>query len=62
MANIQNYVGMTEDAAIKAIEKDGFRARVVAKDGEHYIVTADYRLDRVNLTIKEGKVTSADIG
>ena len=58
----QKYVGLTESEAVQAIKKDGLRPRVVSRDGEHYVITMDYRTDRVNLTITEGKVTSAHVG
>jgi hypothetical protein len=58
----QKYVGLTESEAVEAIKQDGLRPRVVCRDGEHYVITMDYRTDRVNLTVTKGKVTSVHVG
>ena len=55
-------IGMTEDEAVEAIEGAGLIARVVAKDGEYFAVTADYVTTRVNLVLVSGVVTEATAG
>jgi hypothetical protein len=56
------YVGMTEEDAMAAITKNKMTPRVRSKDGKAFMGTMDYRTDRVNLTIEDGKVTQATIG
>ena len=55
-------IGLSELEAIKLIESEGFTARVVARDGESLPATKDYRLDRVNISIENGVVVSAELG
>jgi hypothetical protein len=55
-------IGLSELEAIKVIESEGFTARVVARDGESLPGTMDYRLDRVNISIENGVVVSAELG
>jgi hypothetical protein len=55
-------IGLSELEAIKVIESEGFTARVVARDGESLSGTKDYRLDRVNISIENGVVVSAELG
>lgn len=55
-------VGLSELEATKVIESAGFTARVVARDGEALATTKDYRLDRVNISIENGVVVSAELG
>ena len=55
-------IGLSELEAIKVIESEGFTARVIARDGESLPATKDYRLDRVNISIENGVVVSADLG
>jgi hypothetical protein len=55
-------IGLSELEATKVIESAGFTARVIARDGESLSGTKDYRLDRVNISIENGVVVSADIG
>lgn len=58
----QKYVGMTEEEAVQAIQAAGLKARIMCRDGQRYVGTCDFRLDRVNLTITQGKVTNATVG
>jgi hypothetical protein len=55
-------VGLSELEATKVIESAGFTARVIARDGESLSGTKDYRLDRVNISIENGVVVSAELG
>lgn len=52
----QMVVGMDKSQAVQFIKESGFSARIIREDGESFIVTKDYRLDRMNLEIKDGKV------
>lgn len=58
----QEVVGMEKFAAIVKIEDAGCRARIVSEDGEPFIVTMDYRSDRLNLDVVQGKVVSVHRG
>ena len=55
-------VGLAETDATKVATGKGLEVRVVERDGEFFPATADYRTDRVNLTIVDGTVTAATIG
>jgi hypothetical protein len=52
-------VGLTPDEAEAAAADQGWTIRVVAQDGERFIVTEDYNTNRVNLVVQDGKVTAA---
>jgi hypothetical protein len=56
------YVGMTEADAVAAVQKNGLTPRIRMRDGQAFMGTMDYCLDRVNLTVEGGKVTAATIG
>lgn len=56
------YVGLMEDDARRAAEGDGYNVRVVARDGEQYAVTKDFRTDRVNFSIDNDTVVAASFG
>lgn len=59
---LDELTGLSEtDAAAVAAEK-GLTVRIVARDGEHYMVTMDYRIDRVNFTVENGVVVEANVG
>lgn len=55
-------VGLDEREAVKVAESKGWVARVVARDGESFMVTTDWRGDRVNLTVVDGEVTAVSVG
>lgn len=56
------WLGLTEQEAMAAIRAAGRPVRVVMRDGEGLAATMDYREDRVNLTITEGRVTAISGG
>lgn len=58
----KNLVGLTEEAAKAKITELGMKVRVRNRDGETFMGTCDYRTDRVNLSIDNGKITNATIG
>jgi len=55
-------IGMEEERAIEAIEAEGMTARVIARDGEFFMVTEDFVYSRINLVIESGFVTEATAG
>ena len=52
----------TESEAQLAAEQNAFIFRVISKEGEQYPVTKDYRVNRINVTILDGKVTACSQG
>ena len=55
-------IGMEEQRAIEAIEAEGMIARVIARDGEYFIVTEDFVYSRINLVVESGFVIEATAG
>lgn len=58
----QSLVGMPLEKAQKACDDRDLRHRVVEIDGKPQIVTRDFRPDRLNFAVKEGKVTAVTMG
>jgi len=56
------FVGQSEDDAAVIAKDNGLEVRVVERDGQQFPATMDYRTDRVNIVVTDGKVTSATIG
>lgn len=59
---VKDLVGMKEAKAIQTLGDLGVKIRIVHRDGVNYVVTADFKTDRVNLSIVNGKVSKADVG
>lgn len=59
--NLDDLIGIAENEALKTIRAAGYLDRIVSRDGEDFIITADLRPDRVNLTIRGNKVIDAEI-
>jgi len=55
----ESVIGMPEADATDRLTSMGYEVRVVARDGESFAVTDDYRTDRVNLEIRNGSVAHA---
>lgn len=58
-SNMRPYLGKKEADAGRAAERRGLKWRVVERDGEAFMITKDYRLDRVNFKVRNGKVFEA---
>jgi hypothetical protein len=52
---------MTEHQAESTIRESGCSARIIARDGRGFALTADFMADRVNLRIERGLVTSVGV-
>lgn len=55
-------IGLTEDEAMAAAKNEGWEFRVAARDGEQYMLTTDYVMNRVNVTIVAGAITEVTVG
>lgn len=56
MFNINDLIGLTHEEAVKLAEENGFSTRIREKDGEGFMGTCDYRMDRINFTIVGNKI------
>ncbi len=59
---LEGLTGLGESDAQVAAGVRGLIVRVVARDGEYFAVTKDYRTDRVNFEIVKGVVVKVSIG
>ncbi len=55
-------VGRPVEEARRLVEEQGYEFRVLIEDGRAPFVTADYRVDRVNVEVAAGTVVRADMG
>ena len=53
---------MKKDDAISCISLMQGVHRIAQEDGQDFALTRDYRVDRVDLTIKKGIVTKTTVG
>ena len=58
----QDVIGMEKEAAIDLCKNQGVKVRVRSEDGQSFMGTADYRMDRINIHIQDGKVVKATRG
>lgn len=58
LLNPAGLLGKTEDEAKQVCENYGYKLRVTNKDGTSFIVTADYRTDRINVSVTNGKISA----
>jgi hypothetical protein len=55
-------IGMSEKDALDLLRSNSIRYRLTSRDGQSAIITRDLNPARVNLSIREGKVTGASLG
>jgi hypothetical protein len=58
----QQLLGLPEAEATKVAMENGWVVRIAARDGEFFMLTEDYSENRVNLSVKNGKVIAITIG
>lgn len=59
----ESIIGLSEDDAKTVLTKMGIkRIRVTERNGERFMVTMDFNMGRVNLSIKDDKVYRASRG
>lgn len=56
-----NYVGLTEQAALDRAKQEKKAARVIKRDGEHLAVTMDFSPGRLNFSVKDDKVYKVSV-
>jgi len=54
--------GLTKEAAHKLCKQNNYDSRVIREDSVDYIVTADFREDRVSLEVVNGLITDFNLG
>ena len=57
-----DFVGLPERSGAALAEKRGLRQRVVSVDGQLRPTTRDYRKDRVNFELEDGKIVKVSRG
>lgn len=55
-------LGKKLEEAQKICEENGYVCSVNREDLHHYMITCDFRFDRINIEIDEGKITKSSIG
>jgi hypothetical protein len=53
---MEELVGLKEDAARSKCKQRGFEMRIIEKDGKRFLGSMEYREDRINVTIRNGRV------
>lgn len=61
-AEADSLIGLTELEATKTAQSKGWVVRIAMRDGEYFMLTTDYVMNRVNLTVNKSVVTSVAIG
>lgn len=57
-----DFVGLQKEQALELCSQRGLKARVTRNNGESFIVTMDYRMDRINFHIENNVVVSQKRG
>ncbi|MEY2966440.1 MAG: hypothetical protein RLY50_490 [Actinomycetota bacterium] len=61
-SDADTVIGLTEDEATKIAADRGWTVRIAERDGEQYMLTLDFQVNRVNLSITGGRVTAVSVG
>ena len=62
-SNLDNdFIGLTKDEDLNLCKERNLRSRITMENGQSFIVTMDYRLDRINFHIENNIVVSQKRG
>ncbi len=62
MFDLSIILGLDKDEAVKLLEDAGKEYRIFEEEGQSNMLTSDVRMNRVNLNIVGGKVSSYNMG
>ncbi len=60
--NDEEIIGLDVSTVVDMIEEAGLKHRIEHEDGQSYMMTMDHRMDRLNLSIKNGIVVNSRRG
>lgn len=55
-------IGSKLEEAIETIKAMNAEYRIASEDGINYMLTEDYRFDRINLDVEDGVIIRATVG
>jgi hypothetical protein len=61
-ASAKKLVGLSEAEATKVATGNGWTIRIAMRDGKSFMLTTDFRDNRVNFTVDNGVVTAVTVG
>jgi hypothetical protein len=59
---LDTLINLTEEEATNKANENGYYVRVTQRDGKDYMITCDFRIDRINFHIENGFVIEATTG
>ncbi len=60
--DIKKLIGKTEKEGIEIAKSHGYTVRLIKKDGESFVVTMDFRFDRINIEVENDIITKCNLG
>jgi hypothetical protein len=61
-SDLKELAGLPEADVVARLVKDKISVRVAERDGQHYLLTSDFKPKRVNLKVVQGRVAGAYYG
>lgn len=59
--DINTIIGKTKEEAKEIINNHGYKFRITSENDINYIITTDFRSDRINVDLKNNIVINFDI-
>lgn len=60
--DINNLIGKCIEEVRNELKDSDISFRIVRNDDKFYMITCDFRFDRINIEIDDNKITKVDIG
>ncbi len=59
---LESLIGLNIETASELCKENDYQVRIVREDSVNYVITMDFRFDRINLEIDNDVITKCDIG
>lgn len=60
--DLENLIGKNKYDAQKIVESHGYIFRITSENGNYYMITCDFKTNRVNVKIEDDLIVEADLG
>lgn len=59
---LESLIGLTKEEGTKVCLDNDYKVEITREDSNNYVITMDFRFDRINLELDKGIITKCDIG
>jgi hypothetical protein len=59
---LESLIGMDKESGSELCKEKDYKVRITRENSNNYVITMDFRFDRINLEIDNNIITKSDFG